>query len=50
MATVDLYKNLLGYDPREQQLQQQKMVITNSLCLMASMFWSLNHHRQVMPH
>lgn len=25
MATVDLYKNLLGYDPREQQLQQQRM-------------------------
>jgi hypothetical protein len=25
MATVDLYKNLLGYDPREQQLQQQKL-------------------------
>jgi hypothetical protein len=25
MATIDIYKNLLGYDPREQQLQQQKM-------------------------
>lgn len=25
MATVDLYKNLLGYDPREQQLQQQRL-------------------------
>lgn len=25
MATYDIYKNLLGYDPREQQLQQQKL-------------------------
>lgn len=25
MATIDIYKNLLGYDPREQQLQQQKL-------------------------
>lgn len=25
MATMDIYKNLLGYDPREQQLQQQKL-------------------------
>jgi hypothetical protein len=25
MATIDIYKNLLGYDPREQQLAQQKL-------------------------